>query len=1645
MTTDRPSKRTAPTPARRTKRGVRSAERPADRPADPAAADKDRAVRRLVERLRERSRDGDGSLATRFVGQFFRHVAAEDVLERDVAALEGAAMSAYAHLQQRTPRQAALRVFNPPADNDFAGGHSVVEIVTDDMPFLVDSVTGELNRTGTTVHLAVHPVVRVRRDGRGRLVDILGVEDGEVAGAQTESVMQFHFDRHSDAAALADIGDRLRSVVADVRVSVEDWQAMRDQIEDSIAEIEATKPLIPDDEVQEAIALMRWLANDHFMFTGYREYKFLRKGTTTSLEIAPDTGLGILRDSRVTIYDDLLDQPRLPAEVSEFIFKPSLVMVGKANRRSTVQRTSRLDTIALRRFDAAGRVIGGRLFAGLFTSIVYTSSPRQIPVLRRTVAEVIDASGFAPKSHDGRGLLHILETLPRDELFQVDASTLLDTSLGILRLRDRQRVALFVHRDPLGRNVSCFVYVPRERFDTRLRQRLGTIVSEGFGGKLAAFQTAVSGDPMARVHFVVNTTPGVAQPRATDAIERDLIEASRDWRDDLRDRLVQDHGVEQGRQVFAMYGDAFPSAYRERYGAGEALADIARVTEAHGSDSIVLDLYRPTGAAANEIRLKLYRRDRPQPLSDVLPILENMGVRVLDEVPHRIAPPGTDQVTWMHDFGLVLRSGADVDLPAVKPLFEDAMRRVCRGEIDNDGFNGLVLGAELPWRRIVVLRAYCKYLLQVGIPFSQTYMESTLARHPAVARAVVDLFETLFDPAADRDTAPAAADRIRAQIESALDEVQSLDEDRILRRFLNAVTATLRTNYFQKDGSGAAKAYLSFKLDSRSVEDLPLPRPFVEVFVHSPRVDAIHLRGGKVARGGIRWSDRREDFRSEILGLMKSQMTKNAVIVPVGAKGGFVVKRPPAVGGREAVQREGIECYKTLIRGLLDITDNMVDDRVVSPPDVVCRDGADPYLVVAADKGTASFSDIANGVAAEYGYWLGDAFASGGSAGYDHKAMGITARGAWESIKRHFREMGVDAMTTDFTCIGVGDMSGDVFGNGALYSQHMRLLAAFNHLHIFVDPAPDSAASFVERRRLFELPASSWADYDPALISRGGGVFERSAKAIGVTPAMRKLFDLGAKATVTPAELIRAILRCEADLLFFGGIGTYVRSSAESDAEVGDRGNDAIRVRGKDLRARIIGEGANLAMTQRGRIEFALNGGRVNTDFIDNSAGVDCSDHEVNIKIALQRAVAQRHLTLPRRDRLLVAMTKDVAALVLRDNDRQSSALSEAERQGVALLDDHARFLAALERAGRLDRAVEFLPSAEEIDERRADGRGLTRPELAVLLAYAKIVLQEEVLASDLPDDPHLVRGIDGYFPKAMRQRHSELLLAHPLRREITATYVANTIVNRTGPGFITSVQERTGAGAAAVARAYLVCRRVFRLPELWAAVDLLEGTATAALLAEMRLEILDVIKLGTRWFLRHGPPGATIDDTVSAYAPAAIALEQNFDQLVPAVSRQTRDRRASLYADGGAPHAIARRVAGLDLLAATCDIVSVAATVGMEPDTVAVVHYQLGAALGIEWLREAAANISADGDRWRKAAALGLIDDLHGLHAELTTQVVRSVGSGDGDQVAGWLQFHGRTVDRVTSLLAELRSAPAVDLSMLSVATAALRALTAG
>jgi glutamate dehydrogenase len=1357
----------------------------------------------------------------------------------------------------------------------------------------------------------------------------------------------------------------------------------------------------------------------------------------------------------VHLFEGVRRLADLPAEVREHLQAKQLLIVNKANLRSTVHRPVLLDAIGVKRFDGEGRVTGERLFAGLFTSTVYSRSPRYIPLLRRKIDHIVARAKFKPNSHDGKALQHILDTFPRDELFQSTEQELFDVSLGVLHLQERQRVALFMRYDAFQRFVSCLVFVPRDRYTTDLRLKFQEILEEALDGPVTAFHTQIADDSvLARVQFMIKTTPGRIPRREAGEIEARLVEAARSWADDLRDALVHSAGEDQGLHLLRLYGEAFPTAYRERFAAKMALIDIGKMEEI--AAGLGLNLYRPIDAAETEVRFKVYNQGAPVALSDVLPMLENMGLRVLEEIPYRIERSDKAEI-WIHDFGVVRADGGPVDLQRVREPFQDAFARVWTGESESDGFNRLVIGAGLGWREVAVLRAFAKYLRQAGIPFSQAYMEETLAGNLDLARLVVALFLARFDP--DDREREGREKRILGEIEKGLDAVTNLDEDRIIRRFVNLVQSALRTNYFQDaaEGPGAApdakpgpKPYFSFKLDSRAVDDLPLPRPLYEIFVYAPRMEGIHLRGGKVARGGIRWSDRREDFRTEILGLMKAQMVKNAVIVPVGSKGGFVVKRPPAPGpdaqaNREALGAEVVACYKTLMRGLLDLTDNLKGGAVVPPPRTVRKDDDDPYLVVAADKGTATFSDIANGVARDYGFWLDDAFASGGSAGYDHKKMGITARGAWEAVKRHFRETGTDIQRQDFTVVGIGDMAGDVFGNGMLLSPHIKLVGAFNHMHVFIDPSPDPAASLAERRRLFELPRSTWADYDQKLISQGGGVFERKAKSIALSPETRKLFGI-ARERVSPPELIKAMLTAQIDLLWFGGIGTFVKSSDESHLDVGDRANDALRVDARALRAKVVGEGANLGVTQRGRIEYALKGGRINTDAIDNSAGVDTSDHEVNIKIALGDVVASGDMTLKQRNQLLVEMTDDVARHVLSDNYLQTWALSIAESRGARLLDSGGRLMRALEKAGRLDRAIEFLPDDETLVERSSAGRGLTRPELAVLLSYVKISLYDDLLPSEVPDDPFMMADLRRYFPAPLQERFEGALTRHRLKREIIATVVTNSMINRVGMTFVNDVQERTGLPVPDIARAYIATRDAFGLRAIWSEIEALDNKVPADVQIAMMLETREIVERCTLWFLRNGRHPLDIRTTLATFRPGVERLRGAIETLMSEDDRMAVAGKRRTFTDAGVPDDLAERVALLDPLFSACDIVRLAQGDRLDVEEVARVYFSVGGRYGIDWLRGAAERLPSDG-HWSRLAVGAIVDDFYGHQFHLTRNIIETAGAATGAAdgvIEAWESARKPMIDRTARLVDDLRAAGAVDLAMLAVANRELRALSA-
>jgi glutamate dehydrogenase len=1248
--------------------------------------------------------------------------------------------------------------------------------------------------------------------------------------------------------------------------------------------------------------------------------------------------------------------------------------------------------------------------------------------------------GFDARGHDGRALLNVLETYPRDELFQVGDDALTGTALGILHLQHRPRVAVFVRRDAFDRFVGCLIYLPRDRYTTDLRLRIQGILERAFAGRVTAHFAQVGDLPLARLQIYLQTTPGQIPAGALAGLQEAIVTACRTWADGLLQALTAVYGDERGRRLYRRYALAFPPGYRDRFSEEQAVGDIACCEETLTRADVSMTLYRPIGAENDEVRFKIFHPDAPIVLSQVLPLLEHLGLQVIDEDPHAVRVAGEGARTVMiHDFGLRMTSGRAIELASVRDHFQETFRRVWQGAVESDGFNALVLAAGLTWRQVVILRACCKMLRQAGIAFSQAYMERTLAAHPGISRLLVDLFETMFDPEAGNGRA-AAADAIRAALAKALDGVASADEDRILRRFLNLVESTLRTNYFQTGPDGTPKPYLALKLDSRRLDDLPAPRPMVEVFVYSPEVEGVHLRGGKVARGGIRWSDRREDFRTEILGLMKAQTVKNAVIVPVGAKGGFVVKRRTDPLDREAALAAGIACYRTFIRGLLDLTDTLAGGRISVPAGVVRRDDDDPYLVVAADKGTATFSDIANAIAAEYGFWLGDAFASGGSQGYDHKKIAITARGAWESVKRHFRELGIDVQASDFTVVGVGDMSGDVFGNAMLLSPHIRLVAAFDHRHIFVDPEPDAARSLDERARLFLLQRSSWADYDEAVLSPGGRVFERGAKMVPLSPEIRARFNLAAE-RMTPSDLIRRLITAEVDLLWFGGIGTFVKAADETDAEVGDRSNDAVRVNGRDLRCRVIGEGANLGLTQLGRIEFALRGGRLNSDFIDNSAGVDCSDHEVNIKILLDAAVADGDLTLKQRNKLLTAMTDEVAALVLRDNYQQTQAISQIEAEGFAVLDSQARLIRLLERQGRLDRAVEFLPDEDALAERSAAKQGLSRPEIAVLFSYCKIWLHAEVLASDLPDDRHLAADVERYFPSAIRRRLPARIAGHPLRRELAATVLTNSLINRVGGTFVSDIIERTGLPPAEIARAYIIARDVFRARDLWQAIEAEDSVMPAAAQVTLRRDVRRLIERATLWFLANGGRPLDIAAAVAEFAGVVAGLADDVEALLPAAVSDRIQFRTGRYRRQGVPEGLARRIAFLIVLPSVLDIVRLAAARGEAPDAVARLYFQLGETLGFGWLRYQAEKLAVD-SHWQKLAAAAVIDELYAHQRNIARRVLEFPAAAAGDAIAAWSGAHAAAVERTRALIAELNAVAAVDLSMLTVASRQLRTL---
>ena len=1602
---------------------------------------KEELTRRLIHYRQGKVSGAKGQLFEAFIIQYISHVSPSDLEWFSIPEIYHLIREHWAFALKRPANTPCVRVYKPiKKAHGYSTGHSVIEICNDDMPFLVDSVKATIDRFGLKARFIIHPVISVRRNTNGTMVEVQDPEQ-QVECARIESFIRIEIIEQGRSCE-AVIQKEIEITLNDVRTAVDDWQPMRERIIRVIEEV-TTKPKgsSPDD-VQEVQEFLQWIYDNNFTFLGFQNLKFVGKGRELKVVAEKSLSLGIMRNMGAPGIGLM---HKMPDSALGFLTKPSLLLVTKTDARATIHRAVNMDVIGIKKIDSRRRVRGLWFFVGLFTSAAYNKSPRDIPLLRRRVAKILNKTGYARTSHDGKSLNNILETFPRDELFQASDAHLFNMALGVLRLQERQRVALFVRPDRFQRFFSCLVYVPRERYTTELRRCMQDILIDTFGGIDSQFFTQLGDSPLARVHFVISTEIHKVPKFDIAKTEALLTEAAQSWSDRISKVLLDRHGESQGTALLKSYGDAFGAGYKDRYPLTEVLEDINEIERIRRDGGVGMNFYRTIDSPADRFRFKIYRFGESIPLSDAIPIFEHLGFKVIDEAgPHAIHINGAEKIQLiLHDFGLTSMAGAKINLEGVRDNFHQTFERVWNGDIESDGFNALIPYAGLAPRQVMVLRAMCKFLLQARTPFSQIYMEQTLVANYGIAHDIVKMFEVIFNHQMTAD--PHLKKRIRRRILRKLEDVENADQDRIVRSYLNLLDSMLRTNFYQIDIKGNAKPYISFKLDSQKIEDLPQPRPLREIFVYSPRVEGVHLRFGKVARGGLRWSDRREDFRTEVLGLVKAQQVKNAVIVPVGSKGGFVVKKAPMGGGRKAFLEEGVTCYKTFISGLLDITDNIKGKNIVPPKRTVRLDDDDPYLVVAADKGTATFSDIANSVSLEYGHWLGDAFASGGSQGYDHKKMGITARGAWESVKRHFREAGIDSQSEDFTVIGIGDMAGDVFGNGMLLSKHIKLQGAFNHMHIFIDPNPDPAESWSERRRLYNAPGSTWVDYDPKRLSKGGAVYSRSAKALDLSPESRKCFGI-TKKSITPNELIRCLLRADADLLWFGGIGTYVKGSSESHLDVGDRANDGIRIDGLELNCKVIGEGANLGSTQLGRIEYALNGGRLNTDSIDNSAGVDSSDHEVNIKILVDGVLAKGGLAQKSRNTLLARMTDEVAQLVLTHNYRQTQAMTLIEAKGVNGLANHQRLMRFLERQGRLDREVEYLPDDEIISDRLLDQRGLTRPEISVMLSYAKIWLYDQIMASNLPDDPYLFDDLVAYFPTPLQKKYQIEISQHRLGHEIIATRATNSLVDRAGDTFVFEFMEKTGLGAAMITRAYVITREVFDLRKLWAAIEALDNKVASTTQLDMLKNIHRLMEWVVLWFLRNGEKDLDLQKNIEAYREGVQELVLGINLALPEHYAADVAAGARVYQDQGVPKKLAFEVVGLVNVYSACDVVRLAARRKTNVIAVARVYFMVGSRFRLGRLRAAAGNLDSE-SHWQQLAVAALIEEIYAHQLALTNQVIDGVGlKGDvSEAVESWIGANAALVEPTEQLLSELWASEVNDLSMIAVASRQFRAMIEG
>lgn len=1588
-------------------------------------------IKKIVGYAEERINPNETELLTAFIKQYFSNIPLEDLTPREIEDDFGSVYSLWTLLKVRQPSECKIEVFNPSIKNEgWHSTHTIVEVINDDIPFLADSLRMEVNRLGFTIHLIIHSGgMKVYRDEMGQIQKIFPF-DSDVKDAIVEAPIYFEIDKQTDPEVLENLAKNLYRVAHDVRLSVDDWSSMRERVCQVLEDMDKTKPPQDSQDFAESKTFLKWLANDHFTFLGSREYKVLDIEGKKALQLIPNTGLGVLKDeerSKVIRYFD-----ELPSKARKQALSKQALIISKTNTVSTVHRPTYTDYIAVKKFDESGEIIGLTLFIGLYTSEAYNSKLNDIPLIRRKIETILAESGLTYSAHALKTLINILETFPRDDIFQGNVDVLCEVMVGVLHLQDRNQIRLFVIPDTYGRYLSCLVYVPRDNLSTDLIYRMQNILMEAFHGQKVTFATYFPESTLARIHFVVRVDSKKKLTYDIKEIESRLAEVGRSWKDGLQEELLLAFGEEVGTRLIQKYLRAFPAGYRESHFPKQAIYDIEFLEKLLPDNDLELSIYRPSNADSSSVRLKLYRLNNSIPLSDVLPILENMGLRVVGEQPFEITL-ADGSVAWINDFGMEYTAvGEAFVLDDRKDIFQVAFHHIWDGHAENDGFNRLSLAARLTWREISVLRAYAKYLRQVSFTFSQSYIEEAFANNPKVARLLMDLFNLTFNLQAQENLNQIR--EIEEKLVNELEDVVNLDEDRIIRRYLEVIHATLRTNYFQLGKDGKPKAYISFKFNPSLIPDIPLPIPMFELFVYSPGMEGVHLRTGKVARGGLRWSSRKEDFRTEILGLMKAQQVKNAIIVPSGAKGGFVVKNQPPNASREEIMRLGVACYKNFIRGMLDLADNLQAGEIIKPLNTVCFDDEDPYLVVAADKGTATFSDIANEISEEYGFWLGDAFASGGSTGYDHKKIGITARGAWESVKSHFLELHIDPYHDDFTAIGIGDMAGDVFGNGMLYTDRIKLIAAFNHTHIFIDPNPDAKLSYYERMRLFKLPTSSWEDYDPNLISEGGGIYSRSVKSIKLSSEAQEVLGIS-KESIVPSDLIRAILKMPVDLLWNGGIGTFVKASIESNNEIGDRANDALRVNGNELQARVVAEGGNLGFTQFGRIEYELSGGKINTDFIDNSAGVDCSDHEVNIKIFLSQLIIEGLLAEKKRNHLLSLMTDEVAQLVLYDNYCQTRAITFAVSKSLEYLELYRLFMHTHETNGNLNRSLEFLPDDKVLNERKANNIGLTRPEIAVLMAYSKIILKKEILMSNLPEDKALAEYVLYAFPKTLSRRYQQSMQQHYLKREIIATQLSNRMIMEMGTTFVFQMNDESNAATSEIVRAYMTSRKLFDLHNLWSQVESLDRKVSVEIQNEMLLEIMRLGRRATRWLLGN-KAGYDISDLTTYYLPHVHKIASILPTILTGREQEKLQERIDYLTEEGVPKDIATKLALTRPIYSALNIIEAAMQTHCDIIEVAKIYFKLMMRLDIIWFREKINDYPID-TRWAVFARADYKGDLAHLQKILVINVLKlgNESEKEEEKIDKWFEVNKKLIKRWRAVINDIKTSSVNEFTMLTVA----------